>query len=186
MGAGRNYMRENLPQRKKMRLDDYDYSKEGYYFITICTQNRKQILSNVGNDALVVPTQIGKQIIKCWYNIEKLNKNVKLDECVLMPNHIHGIIILNNRNNEININKKYGFEIAERRGRRSLQEIIKDFKSVTTRIYNKHIIDEYDKNKLWQKSYHDHIIRNEKEYYRICEYIKHNPLNWENDSNYIG
>jgi len=184
MGAERIFMGNNMPQRKNIRLKDYDYSKEGMYFITICVKDRKCILSKiVGNDALVVPTQLGENIIKCWNNIEILNENISLGEFVIMPDHIHGIIIINNGNdNEFqNPNKKYGFEISERRGRRSLQGIIKDFKSVTTRIYNKCIFDNEMKNNLWQKSYYEHIIRNEKEYYKICEYITNNPLKWEED-----
>lgn len=71
----------------------------------------------------------------------------------------------------------YYFQCLERRGRRSLQSVIKDFKSVTTRRYNE-IVNEKNKNMLWQKSYYEHVIRNEKEYYEIVKYIKNNPLKW--------
>ncbi len=167
--------------RKQLRLKDYDYSQAGYYFVTICVENKKNILCEiVGNDALVVPTSIGEKIINCWNNISLLNENIETDLFCLMPNHIHGIIIIQNDAEDIQIEKKYGFEISERRGRRSLQGIIKDFKSVTTRYYNK-MVDESLRNTLWQKSYYDHIIRNEKELNEIREYIRNNPLKWELD-----
>ena len=101
-----------------------------------------------------------------------------------MPNHIHGIIEITEQKEEtINYDKKYGFETAERRGRRSLQNIIKDFKSVTTRKYNA-IVNEEHKNTLWQKSYYEHVIRNENEYLCILEYVQNNPLNWIYDKYY--
>ena len=136
------------------------------------------IANAVGNDALVVPNKIGNIIDECWKNIETQNENIFINEYVIMPNHIHGIIeIKNQKERELKIEKRYGFEVEERRGRRSLQSILKDFKSVTTRKYNK-IVNEKYKNMLWQKSYYEHIIRNEKEYYEIVKYIKNNPLKW--------
>ncbi len=176
-------MENPLLKRKTIRIKDYDYSNEGMYFITICTKNKipllsKIILDTVGNDALVVPNKIGNIIDECWKNIETQNENIFINEYVIMPNHIHGIIeIKNQKERELKIEKKYGFEVEERRGRRSLQSILKDFKSVTTRKYNK-IVNEKYKNMLWQKSYYEHIIRNEKEYYEIVKYIKNNPLKW--------
>lgn len=155
--------------------------------MTVCVQHRKNILwdkhylKNVGNDAPVVPSPIGQIVVDCWDNIEKLNENVICHKFVLMPNHIHGIIIIKNTESVETVEKKYGFEIAERRGRRSLQGIIKDFKSVTTRRYKKiYDIDE----SLWQKSFHDHVIRNQDDYQKIWTYIDNNHLKWELDCFY--
>ncbi len=174
----------NLPQRKSLRLKDYDYSQAGYYFVTICVQDGKNLLCGiVGNDALVVPSPIGEKILICWNNISVLNENIKTDLFCLMPNHIHGIIVIENEFEDIEIEKIYGFEIAERRGRRSLQGIMKDFKSVTTRYHNK-MVDESLKNTLWEKSYYEHIIRDERELQNIREYINNNPLKWELDKYY--
>ena len=170
-----------MRERKTIRLKEYDYSKKGMYFITICTKNREYILGEiVGNDALVVPSHIGQRIVECWNNIGKVNEKIYTGEFILMPNHIHGIIIIDNP--EILEEERYVFGVAERRGRRSLQGIIKDFKSVTTRIYNRNIGEGEIKNQLWQKSYYEHIIRNEKELHKIIEYIRYNPLNWSKDS----
>ena len=106
-------MKENLPQRKQIRLKEYDYSEEGYYFITICTKNRKHILGEirtVGADDSVRPkkqnynveenlklTPMGKIVEKCWKEIDKIYDNVKINEYIIMPNHIHGIIFLSGR-----------------------------------------------------------------------------------------
>jgi REP element-mobilizing transposase RayT len=171
-------------QRKPLRIKNYDYSQAGYYFVTICVQDRKKLLCEiVGNDALVVPTPIGEKITNCWDNISILNENINTDLFCIMPNHIHGIVVIENEFENSEIEKKYGFEIAERRGRRSLQGIIKDFKSVTTRHFNK-MVDESLKNTLWQKSYYEHVIRDERELQNIREYINNNPLKWELDKYY--
>ncbi|MFZ5644864.1 MAG: transposase [Bacillota bacterium] len=134
----------------------------------------------VGNDALVVPSAIGKRIIDCWNNISGLNENIKTDLFCLMPNHVHGIIVIENNGSNIMIEKKYGFETTERWGHRSLQGIIRDFKSISTRYYNK-TVDTSLKNTLWQKSYYEHIIRNEYELHKIREYIANNPAKWLED-----
>lgn len=102
-------MNKQIINRKNHRLKDYDYGTYGYYYITICTYNKEKLLGSiVVSDAPVAqndlyecpvkvqPTLLGEQVIECWQNIEKLNKNVKLDKFVLMPNHIHGIIKLEN------------------------------------------------------------------------------------------
>ena len=158
-------MENKLSQRKGIRLKNYDYSNNGMYFVTICTKNKIKMLSEiinnttVGNDALVVPSTIGEIVNECWNNIQTKNKNVYINEYIIMPNHIHGIIeITNQREMQLCIEKKYGFEtvenqeriynnnglaIVERRGRRSLQNIIKDFKSVTTRRYNTMVNEKY-------------------------------------------
>ena len=184
-----------LPKRKSHRLNNYDYGSYGYYYVTICTYNKEKLLSSiVGSDALVAPkhcenrqlfvkpTALGEKINECWQNIEKLNDNVFIDKYVLMPNHIHGIIIIQNTNESAIQNQKYGFEIAERRGRRSLQGLIKDFKSVTTRYYK----NNYGKNhSLWQASFFDEVIKSEKHYLSILNYIEINPLKWALDKYYI-
>ncbi len=141
---------KELRKRKSHRLPEYDYGKYGYYFVTICTNHRIPLLSKitpVGSDApvapqfdaavipesLVVPTSLGNKVVESFKKIETLNENVKIDKFVLMPNHIHAIIIIENTDPIETIEKQYAFQISERRGRRSLQGLIKDFKSVTTR-----------------------------------------------------
>ena len=146
-------MKDNFPIRKKLRLEYYDYSKQGLYFITICIKNRRKILGKINNNQI----ELSKEGIVVQNYIEyivKKYRNIKIDEYIVMPNHIHMIISMDN---EYCVN---------------LSRIIKQYKgSVTKQIgYS-----------IWQKSYYEHIIRNEKEYYNIREYIQNNIINWKHD-----
>jgi len=139
---------------------------------------------------LVVPTPIGAKVIECWKNIEKLNDNIFVENFCLMPNHIHGIIVITGQESLEFQKGRYGFESieslemkGERRGRRSLQGLIKYFKSVTTRSYKGEVNDPGIKS-LWQSSYYDVIIRNEEHYQYVCEYIENNPVRWIEDDYY--
>lgn len=180
----------NFIERHNHRLKNFDYGSYNYYYVTICTKNKQNLLSSitVGSDALVTPdtilspddviskpTKLGEKIFECWNNIQKLNENVKVDKFVIMPNHIHGIIILENKEPIDPIKKQYSFQVAERRGRRSLQGLIRDFKSVTTRYYKK----TYNVGEsLWQESFYDTVITSQQQYENICNYIQLNPTNW--------
>lgn len=162
---------DKLPQRKNIRLKNYDYSQAGYYFITICTQGRLGIFGEiVGADDPVCPqkimksNEIGKMVHECWNKINHIYDNVETDAFCLMPNHIHGIIIISEGG----------------QGRPPLQKIIQGYKSVTTRMCFK-----YNMKKIWQRNYYEHIIRNEFEYQKIYEYIEQNPLKWYEDKYYI-
>ena len=176
-----------LPQRKTLRLKNYNYSQAGYYFITICTHNKRKILCDISlakDDALVIPTAIGEKVIKCWQNISRLYDNVATDEFCLMPNHIHGIIVLkDDQQRHITKNERQAFGMLKNQGQPSSQSIIRGFKSVTTRYYNK--IKGVPRNSLWQKSFYDHIIRNKHDLYYTREYIANNPLKWHLDKYYV-
>lgn len=166
-----------LPRRKTHRLKHFDYGSYGYYYVTIDTLNRANVLCDitVGSDALVAPSDIGQKVVDCWNNIAKQNENIEIDKFVLMPNHIHGIIILKSTEAMEWKEKKHAFEITERRGRRSLQGLIKDFKSVTTRHYKKmHHTD----LSLWQESFYEEVIRSQEHYDKVWRYIDENPLKW--------
>ncbi len=156
-----------LPKRKRTRLKEYNYSSPGAYFVTICVKNRKGLLSEiiVGEGLCALPqnrlTLIGKETEKCINFINDNYANVKIDKYVIMPNHIHLIVILDD---------------AGGRGSPPLHTVIGRLKSYTTNKYG---------NTLWQRSYHDHIIRDEEEYLKIWEYIDTNAIKWENDCFYI-
>ncbi|WP_031513013.1 transposase [Desulfofalx alkaliphila] len=152
---------EKLPRRKKIRLKGYDYSQAGYYFITICTQDKKATsgrqcsipqLSKIGE---IVDLEISK--------INSVYENVKVDKYVIMPNHIHMIIILYPGN-------------GRSKTAPTISRIIQQFKgSISKKVGFS----------LWQKSFYDHIIRNKQEYLKIWDYIDTNPLKWEEDKYYI-
>ena len=161
-----------LPKRKPTRLKDYDYSTPGAYFVTICTMDKEKIfeLESVGNDLCVVPP-VQNKIIHKWINeLENKYENIKIDKYVVMPNHVHLIVV-----------------ITERHTGRSLQDVIRWFKTMTTneciRCIDTHSLKHFNK-KLWQKSFHDHIIRGDDDYKKIWEYIETNPSKWEIDCLY--
>lgn len=165
-----NTVSDVLPKRKLHRLKSWDYSSNGYYFITICTKDKKNLLANVGNAVPGVPpelTPIGKAIERAWNRINDVDSNFKTDYFRIMPNHIHGIIIIENQEADVSD--------AERRGRRSLPDIVRGFKSATTREYNK-LVPEKDRNKLWQSSFYDEIIKNEQMLFEARKYIEFNHL----------
>jgi REP element-mobilizing transposase RayT len=183
--------------RKNHRLKNYDYGRYGYYYVTICTNNRAPLLSTVttrvqddtsvsaypavGSDALVAPkpsvtlTPLGEKVLESWYKIETLNENVFIQKFVFMPDHIHGIILIKNPDVIADPKGDFDFQVQERRGRRSLQGLIKNFKSVTTRQYKAMFqVNE----SLWQESYYDEVIRSQEKYHEIWNYIEHNPARW--------
>lgn len=142
-----------LPQRKKIRVGEYDYSQCGAYFVTICTQNRRPILSNiVGDDAHIVPKRYG-QIA------EKYLKNAaEIEKYVIMPDHIHMLIRLEEQG-------------AEKRSPQAsrIASIVRSIKTLTTKEIGEPI---------FQRSYYDHVIRNQRDYNETWEYIENNPRKW--------
>jgi len=166
-----------LKTRKQIRLKNYDYSLNGYYFITVCSNDRKNIFGEykyVG--AALVParnniklSKIGQIINNQWNDIPNQYRNVELDEYIIMPNHIHGILIVNNR--------------AQTSGAPTISKIIRSFKSKSSIEYLNHIKQNntYISVNIWQRSFYDHVVRNERSLNAIKEYIANNPENWEND-----
>ncbi len=159
-------MQKKLPQRKRIRLKDYDYASEGYYFITICIKNRLELLGKIHNicrggnlpSAKIKLTHEGKVVQKFIEAISSIYNNVIIDEYVIMPNHIHMILVLENNNGK------------------DISKIIGQFKrNVSIEL----------KYSIWQKLFYEHIIRNEKEYYKIKEYIQNNVARW-NEDKYFG
>ncbi|MCU0406410.1 MAG: transposase [Ignavibacteriaceae bacterium] len=151
---------KDFPKRKSTRLKEYDYSQFGYYFITICMKNRKEFFSKIEN-SIIVLSKFGKIIDEVLINIPSYY-NVEIDCYIIMPDHIHLIIILDKDESK----KNY-----------SLSDVMGKFKSFSCKKIRKVLED--DEKFEWQKSFYDRIIRNEKELYQIRKYIKENPLRWE-------
>ena len=149
-------MKENLPQRKRNRLECFNYSSEGFYFITICIKDKLPLLGKIENSNIELSRE-GITVEQHIKEISEIYDNVVLDEYVIMPNHIH--IVLN---------------IATETDK-TISTIIGQFK----RSVSKEVAYSF-----WQKSFHEHIIRNEKQYYIIKEYIRNNVINWEDDMYY--
>ena len=136
----------DLPQRKENRIKSYDYSQSGAYFVTICTVNRRRILSEiVGDDARIVPLPYGRAVEKYIRNVPEIEKYV------IMPDHIHMMIRL------------------EQGRSGGIASIIRSIKALTTKEIGEPI---------FQRSYYDHVIRNQKDYDEIWTYIEDNPRKW--------
>lgn len=142
-------------KRKLPRLSGYDYSRSNYYFVTICTDEKKDLFGEIGK-----LNCFGKIAEQKLLEIGQHYENVFVDKYVIMPNHIHAIIIL----------KKLKTERS--RPFPTLSEVVGLYKSGVTKEIHK-IESEL---KIWQKSFNDVIIRNEKAYNEICKYIYDNPL----------
>jgi len=166
-------MEKELPVRKHPRLKNYDYSNNGCYHVTICTNNNEHILSNVGRGlapAGVALTSIGKIAEEQLFDLQKRFPCVNVDKYVIMPTHIHAIIIIND-------------DSAGASPRPTLMDIVCAFKSLSTRICNRQ--DNIQGRKLWQTSFYETIIRNEKAYHEIWQYIYENPAKWAEDRYFI-
>ena len=146
-----------FPQRKNPRMTHFDYTSVNYYFITICTHNQNCIL---GTPQML--NTLGQLVQTGIENIPDHFSGVKIDKYVVMPNHIHAIIVLEQQ-------------------QVSLSTIIGQLKAFVSREAHKI----YPDLQLWQTSFHDHIIRSQSAYEKIWLYIDNNPLNWEKDCFYI-
>jgi len=186
---------------KTFRYQGWDYAEEGWYYVTICTKNRICYFGNVENEKIKL-SPVGEIVVENWLNTPKIRKNVELDEFIVMPNHIHGIIIIKYRIdhnvethcNANNVETHCNANNVETHCNASLREyknifgpqsnnlsaIIRGFKGATTKIINQKYPDI---NFFWQPKFHDHIIRKEKELYNIRDYINNNPYKWEIDRN---
>ena len=155
-----------LPKRKPIRLPDYDYSSPGAYFITICTQNRRCILSriSVGADALGGPrlqlTDAGKVVEQYILSTDRMI-SFHVDNYVIMPNHIHMILRIDSG------------------PPRASAPTVSDAVGALKRLVNRKL-----GHNLWQRSFHEHVIRNEHDYREIWEYIDTNPARWAEDRYY--
>ena len=148
---------KEYPQRKNPRIKGYDYATPGYYFVTICTYEKMRYFG--------MPQRLnalGKLAQKAFSQIPEHFQGVHVDKFVVMPNHVHAIIVI----------EEYGV---------SLSTIVGAYKSYVTREVHKIKPD----IKLWQVSFHDHGIRDQRGYEKIWEYIDTNPLKWESDCFYV-
>lgn len=166
-----------FPNRKRNRLEQYDYSSPGAYFVTICTHNKEKIFGEIVDGDCFTASQIKLSEIgfianEELLNIEKHYENVKIDKYVIMPNHIHILLVIAERMNPFPTTIKF-----------DLSNIIGKYKASVTRSVGKAFMPS-EKNKLWQSSFHDHIIRGNQDYRKIWEYIHNNPAKWKEDCFY--
>lgn len=148
----------NLPKRKSPRIPRYDYSLSNYYFITICTHEKKCLFGKPGTLNL-----FGQYAEQCIQSIPLVYPEIELDKYVIMPNHVHAILVIS------------GMKEAK-----SISTIIGQYKIAVT----KKIREIHPDMDVWQRSFHDHVIRNQAGYEKIWQYIENNPVKWEEDCFY--
>lgn len=165
-----------MAERKLNRWDRRDYSKPGWYFVTMCTKDRKGYFGEINGNKMKL-SELGIKAENCWLMIPKFYKNIKIDEFMIMPNHVHGILMLGVGTEHCSVHKG----IRDRYG--LLSKAIKSYKNaVTNEIRRELKISDFG----WQRSFFDRIIRDEKGLEKIREYVRKNPKMWERDRNNLG
>ena len=177
----------DLPKRKQIRLWAYDYSTPGAYFVTICTHERRCILSDIAVGEGLAPPEtylsaIGKLVEEQILDLPSRYPSISVDNYVIMPNHIHLIVSIANTTGGASPSPTAGSEASssESGASPSLFDAVRVLKSLTTRLARPLL----GERPLWQRSYHEHVIRNEEDYRQIWEYIDTNPAKWAEDRYY--
>ena len=160
--------RVELPKRKRQRLEGYNYSSPGYYFITICLEDMRLLLGRVVGGDLITPPRVeltaqGRIVEKYLLSSERV-QTVRLDKYVIMPNHLHLILVI---------------EEGQEPGRGHANQLIPQWVSALKRLCEKELGQD-----IFQRGYHDHIIRNDRQYRLIWNYIDGNPARWKEDKFY--
>jgi len=188
------------------RLRHWNYSTPGFYFITICTCNREHFFGEI-QDGKMFLNEIGKIADDCWSQIPNHFKNAELGDYIIMPNHIHGIIVINGMDADVTgvvntwnvvetghaLSLQHALSLPNQQpdqpssiyfrfrnqGKNTVSAMVGSFKSAITRL-----VKSINKNFGWQSRFHDQIIRSQEEYFRISNYIRNNPSNWKDDRFY--
>jgi REP element-mobilizing transposase RayT len=161
------------------RLPGYDYSQPSGYFVTINSWKRKEIFSSI-IDQKIVLSELGKQIHNCWIDLPKHFETIALGDFSIMPNHFHCILIIHYQMNDSDqlVGAKHASHLPRKPGTTpgSVSAIIQSFKSSSSRLI--HMKTDFSET-VWQRSFYDRIIRNEKELRKLSEYISINPHDWD-------
>ena len=156
----------HIHHRHSIRLQGYDYSRSGAYFVTIVSYRRESIFGDLVKGEMAL-NKLGRAVEYAWFDLPDHYSNVRLDEYCIMPNHVHCILVIDE--------EKLGES-------HPLSEIIRGFKTLSAKRIN--ILRQTPGVPVWQRNYFEHIIRDEHEYTRIQSYIAANPDNWlEDDEN---
>lgn len=193
---------QNKYRISSIRAQWWDYGWNGAYFITICTQNREHYFGEIQNNKMIL-SHVGIIADLLWHQIPKHHKNVELGDFVVMPNHIHGILIIDKQLDNVNVDNMDNVETGHALSLPSIQMLqtsspvefqkpsLKRFQNIGKNIISS-IVGSYKSavtkhaNRLgythqWQKLFYDNIIRDNNQYQRISDYIVSNPENWAKD-----
>ncbi len=160
--------------RRSIRLSEFDYSQEGAYFVTICVHQWACLLGDV-LEGQVRLSEFGSVVAKCWRDLPRHYDHIELGEFVVMPNHVHGVIVLRS-------SVGAGFKPAPTgavRKRHGLPEITRALKTFSARRIN--ALRGTPGQRFWQRSYYERVIRDGDEYDRTGQYILDNPVSWLED-----
>jgi REP element-mobilizing transposase RayT len=167
--------------RRSIRLKGYDYSQAGAYFVTICTQNQECLFGDI-TDGIMRANHFGKIVGEQWNDIPQRFPVVQLDQFVVMPNHIHGVLVV------VGAPLAGGQLRAAARAAPTVGDIVGGYKSLSVHHclhWIKQNVPQQRLGQLWQRNYWEHIIRDESELNSIREYIRNNPAQWEMDKLYV-
>lgn len=164
-------------RRRSTRLRDYDYTTAGAYFLTLVTHERAALFGRVIDGEMHL-SPLGYLVEREWLRSETLRHEIELGEFVVMPNHLHGVVLLRDDVSGAALSQSPS-HTGLRRPSRSVSSFVAGFKATTTRLINE--TRSSPGHKVWQRNYHDRVIRNEREYDAIRAYIVDNPLNWAED-----
>jgi REP element-mobilizing transposase RayT len=196
----------DIPDRKSIRLKEYDYSLGGAYFVTICAQDYICCLGEITGGKVFLG-DAGQMVDKWWNELSNKFNTIENDIFIIMPNHIHGIILLHDTDfsnmgadlrvcpndnisgehtgslllGNLDSGEHIGSPLQKNNGNVSLFKIIQWFKTMTTNEYIRNVkLNNWEKfeKRLWQRNYYEHIIRNNESYKKIGEYILNNPAKW--------
>ena len=171
-------MESRFPDRKALRMSHYDYNTPGAYFLTFCTHNRKNFLSHIVGAIHESPkphlTTSGKIVESVIQNIPP-HLHVTIDRYVIMPNHVHLIAVITEEDVLRELRE------SPLRSRSILSKLIGYIKMNASRAIRQHLGDAA----VWQRGYHDHVIRNQEDYVALAEYIQTNPIRWTLDKLYV-
>lgn len=179
---------EKLPVRRSNRLPEYDYSQNGAYFVTICTEGKKNIFGTIINGEMH-HTEVGKIALQQIVEISSHRQNVEICKAVVMPNHVH-ILLMVRRGMTCHARdqaRQFGKPVSN-----GLGMIVGAYKAAVTRMAHENaekagMTSHAPTNsvKIWQRGFHDHVVRNDADFRRIWTYIDENPLKWDQDCYFI-
>lgn len=175
-------MMHNHHQRRSVRLPGFNYGSIGKYFITICSHRKTHLFGVILHGEMQL-NELGLAVQRCWQALPSHFPHVELDQFVIMPNHIHGIISIVSTHIEAEKAKDISplrKQLAVRGTSKTLGSIVRGFKAGVTKWARQNM----DICMVWQRNYYDHIIRNDADYLRLAEYIITNPQRWRSDRFY--
>ena len=165
--------------RRSLRLREYDYSQAGAYFITICTKNRECTFGDVLDGEMVL-NDAGRIVAEEWMKSADVRNEIELDAFVVMPNHIHGVVFI--RRGDRPVAPTSEPILAPGPKPKSIGSFIGGFKPIVTKRINE--LRDSRGTPVWQRNYYEHVIRDEDDMNRICQYILDNPARWDEDENH--